>query len=75
MEDLGKDTLLTVFPFPSRLKIEELEAERSKLEEQNRSLEMKLEKLTMQVGSLEVQCCWRSCYCPFVVAVLTDVPD
>ncbi|XP_052536283.1 mitotic spindle assembly checkpoint protein MAD1 isoform X2 [Tympanuchus pallidicinctus] len=31
-----------------RLKIEELEAERSKLEEQNRSLEMKLEKLTMQ---------------------------
>ncbi|XP_061213003.1 mitotic spindle assembly checkpoint protein MAD1 isoform X2 [Neopsephotus bourkii] len=31
-----------------RQKIEELEAERSKLEEQNRSLEMKLEKLTMQ---------------------------
>ncbi|NWR68130.1 MD1L1 protein, partial [Bucorvus abyssinicus] len=31
-----------------RLKIEELEAERSKLEEENRSLEMKLEKLTMQ---------------------------
>ncbi|XP_015732414.1 mitotic spindle assembly checkpoint protein MAD1 isoform X2 [Coturnix japonica] len=31
-----------------RLKIEELEAERSKLEEQNRYLEMKLEKLTMQ---------------------------
>ncbi|XP_042719987.1 mitotic spindle assembly checkpoint protein MAD1 isoform X1 [Lagopus leucura] len=31
-----------------RLKIEELEAERSKLEEQNRSLYMKLEKLTMQ---------------------------
>ncbi|NXJ03296.1 MD1L1 protein, partial [Odontophorus gujanensis] len=31
-----------------RLKIEELEAERGKLEEQNRSLEMKLEKLTMQ---------------------------
>ncbi|XP_021267787.1 mitotic spindle assembly checkpoint protein MAD1 isoform X5 [Numida meleagris] len=31
-----------------RLKIEELEAERSKMEEQNRSLEMKLEKLTMQ---------------------------
>uniref|UniRef100_A0A8C9ERK3 Mitotic spindle assembly checkpoint protein MAD1 n=1 Tax=Pavo cristatus TaxID=9049 RepID=A0A8C9ERK3_PAVCR len=48
VEGLGKDTLLTVFPFPSRLKIEELEAERSKLEEQNRSLEMKLEKLTMQ---------------------------
>ncbi|XP_074742199.1 mitotic spindle assembly checkpoint protein MAD1 isoform X2 [Strix uralensis] len=31
-----------------RLKIEELEAERSRLEEQNRSLEMKLEKLTLQ---------------------------
>ncbi|XP_061330023.1 mitotic spindle assembly checkpoint protein MAD1 isoform X1 [Pezoporus flaviventris] len=31
-----------------RQKIEELEAERSKLEEQNRSLEMKLEKLTVQ---------------------------
>ncbi|KAM6299421.1 mitotic spindle assembly checkpoint protein MAD1 [Aegotheles albertisi] len=31
-----------------RLKIEELEAERSKLEEENRSLEMKLEKLTLQ---------------------------
>ncbi|XP_009284670.1 PREDICTED: mitotic spindle assembly checkpoint protein MAD1 [Aptenodytes forsteri] len=31
-----------------RLKIEELEAERSKLEEANRSLEMKLEKLTLQ---------------------------
>uniref|UniRef100_A0A8C0BQ33 Mitotic spindle assembly checkpoint protein MAD1 n=1 Tax=Buteo japonicus TaxID=224669 RepID=A0A8C0BQ33_9AVES len=36
------------FPFFSRLKIEELEAERSKLEEENRSLEMKLEKLTLQ---------------------------
>ncbi|KFQ21775.1 Mitotic spindle assembly checkpoint protein MAD1, partial [Merops nubicus] len=31
-----------------RLKIEELEAERGKLEEQNRALEMKLEKLTLQ---------------------------
>ncbi|NWV74481.1 MD1L1 protein, partial [Dasyornis broadbenti] len=31
-----------------RLKIEELEAERSKLAEENRSLEMKLEKLTLQ---------------------------
>ncbi|KGL79848.1 Mitotic spindle assembly checkpoint protein MAD1, partial [Tinamus guttatus] len=31
-----------------RLKIEELEAERSKLEEENRALEMKLEKLTLQ---------------------------
>ncbi|NXO33701.1 MD1L1 protein, partial [Locustella ochotensis] len=31
-----------------RLKIEELEAERSKLAEENRSLEMKLEKLTQQ---------------------------
>ncbi|NXF46621.1 MD1L1 protein, partial [Oceanites oceanicus] len=31
-----------------RLKIEELEAERSKLEEENRSLEVKLEKLTLQ---------------------------
>ncbi|NWQ60160.1 MD1L1 protein, partial [Neopipo cinnamomea] len=31
-----------------RLKIEELEAERSKLAEENRSLEMKLEKLTVQ---------------------------
>ncbi|XP_065540580.1 mitotic spindle assembly checkpoint protein MAD1 isoform X2 [Lathamus discolor] len=31
-----------------RQKIEELEAERNKLEEQNRSLEMKLEKLTVQ---------------------------
>ncbi|NXO56636.1 MD1L1 protein, partial [Aramus guarauna] len=31
-----------------RLKIEELEAERSKLEEENRSLEIKLEKLTLQ---------------------------
>uniref|UniRef100_A0A663NBU8 Mitotic spindle assembly checkpoint protein MAD1 n=1 Tax=Athene cunicularia TaxID=194338 RepID=A0A663NBU8_ATHCN len=31
-----------------QLKIEELEAERSRLEEQNRSLEMKLEKLTLQ---------------------------
>lgn len=38
------------FPFFSRLKIEELEAERSKLAEENRSLEMKLEKLTLQVG-------------------------
>ncbi|XP_061848511.1 mitotic spindle assembly checkpoint protein MAD1 [Colius striatus] len=31
-----------------RLKIEELEAERGKLEEENRCLEMKLEKLTLQ---------------------------
>ncbi|NXD21391.1 MD1L1 protein, partial [Spelaeornis formosus] len=31
-----------------RLKIEELEAERSKLAEENRTLEMKLEKLTLQ---------------------------
>ncbi|NXB41236.1 MD1L1 protein, partial [Eulacestoma nigropectus] len=31
-----------------RLKIEELESERSKLAEENRSLEMKLEKLTLQ---------------------------
>ncbi|XP_042654299.1 mitotic spindle assembly checkpoint protein MAD1 isoform X1 [Tyto alba] len=31
-----------------RLKIEELEAERRKLEEENRSLELKLEKLTVQ---------------------------
>ncbi|NXQ91232.1 MD1L1 protein, partial [Nyctibius grandis] len=31
-----------------RLKIEELEAERSKLEEEKRSLEMRLEKLTLQ---------------------------
>uniref|UniRef100_A0A8C6YPS8 Mitotic spindle assembly checkpoint protein MAD1 n=1 Tax=Nothoprocta perdicaria TaxID=30464 RepID=A0A8C6YPS8_NOTPE len=31
-----------------RLKIEELEAERSKLEEENRALEMRLEKLTLQ---------------------------
>lgn len=54
MEGLGKDTVFTVFPFPSRLKIEELEAERSKLEEQNRSLEMKLEKLTMQVVKFSV---------------------
>lgn len=38
------------FPFFSRLKIEELEAERSKLAEENRSLEMQLEKLTLQVG-------------------------
>ncbi|PKU33333.1 mitotic spindle assembly hypothetical protein [Limosa lapponica baueri] len=36
-----------------RLKIEELEAERSKLEEENRALEMKLEKLTLQVGDVE----------------------
>uniref|UniRef100_A0A8C5X8Z8 Mitotic spindle assembly checkpoint protein MAD1 n=2 Tax=Malurus TaxID=55806 RepID=A0A8C5X8Z8_9PASS len=36
------------FPFFPRLKIEELEAERSKLAEENRSLEMKLEKLTLQ---------------------------
>uniref|UniRef100_A0A8B9FAN6 Mitotic spindle assembly checkpoint protein MAD1 n=1 Tax=Amazona collaria TaxID=241587 RepID=A0A8B9FAN6_9PSIT len=44
------DCLMSVinFPFFSRQKIEELEAERSKLEEQNRSLEMKLEKLTVQ---------------------------
>lgn len=40
--------------FSSRLKIEELEAERSKLAEENRSLEMKLEKFTLQVGV------WRS---------------
>uniref|UniRef100_A0A672U5D6 Mitotic spindle assembly checkpoint protein MAD1 n=1 Tax=Strigops habroptila TaxID=2489341 RepID=A0A672U5D6_STRHB len=39
---------VTNFPLFSRQKIEELEAERSKLEEQNRSLEMKLEKLTVQ---------------------------
>lgn len=38
------------FPFFSRLKIEELEAERSKLAEENRSLGMQLEKLTLQVG-------------------------
>ncbi|KAK4813681.1 hypothetical protein QYF61_019574 [Mycteria americana] len=43
-----------------RLKIEELEAERSKLEEENRSLEMKLEKLTLQVGNVEVQSSWRA---------------
>lgn len=36
--------------FFCRLKIEELEAERSKLAEENRSLEMKLEKFTLQVG-------------------------
>lgn len=48
------------FPFFSRLKIEELEAERSKLEEENRSLEMKLEKLTMQVGNAEVQSSGRA---------------
>lgn len=46
------------FPFFSRLKIEELEAERSKLEEENRSLEIKLEKLTLQVGNVEVQGSW-----------------
>lgn len=48
------------FRFFSRQKIEELEAERSKLEEQNRSLEMKLEKLTVQVGNVEVQSSWRA---------------
>lgn len=48
------------FPFLSRLKIEELEAERSKLEEENRSLEMKLEKLTLQVGNVVVQSSWRA---------------
>lgn len=38
------------FPlFSPRLKVEELEAERSRLEEENRSLEMKLEQITLQV--------------------------
>uniref|UniRef100_A0A8C0GMM0 Mitotic arrest deficient 1 like 1 n=1 Tax=Chelonoidis abingdonii TaxID=106734 RepID=A0A8C0GMM0_CHEAB len=39
-----------ISPSPSlyRLKIEELEAERGRLEEENKSLEMKLEKLTLQ---------------------------
>lgn len=50
--------MFIIFPFLSRLKIEELEAERSKLEEENRSLEMKLEKLTLQVGNVEVQKEW-----------------
>jgi len=63
------------FPFFSRLKIEELEAERCKLEEENRSLETKLEKLTLQVGSVGVQCCWRAGHGPFARAARTDVPE
>lgn len=62
------------FSFFSRLKIEELEAERSKLEEEKRSLEMKLEKLTLQVGDVEVQSSWRACCAPFAIAVPPDVP-
>ncbi|KAJ7305947.1 hypothetical protein JRQ81_010313, partial [Phrynocephalus forsythii] len=34
-----------------RLKVEELESERNRLEEEKRSLEMKLEQFTLQVGS------------------------
>lgn len=37
--------------FTSRLKIEELETERNRLEEENRSLEAKLEQATLQVMS------------------------
>lgn len=62
-------------PFFSRLKIEELEAERSKLEEENRSLEMKLEKLTLQVGNVELQSSWSAGHGPVAVAVLTVVPE
>lgn len=62
-------------PFFSRLKIEELEAERSKLEEENRSLEMKLEKLTLQVGNVELQSSWRAGHGRAAIAVLTDVPE
>uniref|UniRef100_A0A8C3USL7 Mitotic spindle assembly checkpoint protein MAD1 n=1 Tax=Catharus ustulatus TaxID=91951 RepID=A0A8C3USL7_CATUS len=42
------DTQSLLIFFFSRLKIEELEAERSKLAEENRSLQMKLESLTLQ---------------------------
>lgn len=58
--------------FFSRLKIEELEAERSKLAEENRSLEMKLESLTLQVGVWRSS--WRAWHGPCAMDVLTDVP-
>ena len=37
---------------PCRLKVEELEAERSRLEEEKKTLEAQLERLTLQVSSL-----------------------
>lgn len=73
VEGLCRDTVSINFPFFSRLKIEELEAERSKLEEENRSLEMKLEKLTVQVGNVEAQSIWTTWPC--APAVLPDVPE
>lgn len=72
---LCRDTVSIHFPFFSRLKIEELEAERSKLEEENRSLEMKLEKLTVQVGNVEVQSILTAWAGPCAPAVLPDVPE
>lgn len=35
---------------PSRLKVEELEGERSRLEQEKQALEMQMERLTLQVG-------------------------
>uniref|UniRef100_A0A8C3URH9 Mitotic spindle assembly checkpoint protein MAD1 n=1 Tax=Catharus ustulatus TaxID=91951 RepID=A0A8C3URH9_CATUS len=48
LEVTKQDTQSLLIFFFSRLKIEELEAERSKLAEENRSLQMKLESLTLQ---------------------------
>ena len=42
----------------SRLKVEELEAERQRLEEQNSTLEMRLDRQLLQVGVC-VCVCWR----------------
>lgn len=35
---------------PCRLKVEELEGERSRLEQEKQALEMQMERLTLQVG-------------------------
>ena len=40
---------------PCRLKVEELEAERSRLEEEKKTLEAQLERLTLQVSSSEAR--------------------
>lgn len=37
-------------PCPCRLKVEELEGERSRLEQEKQALEMQMERLTLQVG-------------------------
>uniref|UniRef100_A0A8D0GA78 Mitotic spindle assembly checkpoint protein MAD1 n=1 Tax=Sphenodon punctatus TaxID=8508 RepID=A0A8D0GA78_SPHPU len=48
LRDLGVSMLVFFLNFACRLKIEDLEAERSQLEEEKKSLEMKLDNLTLQ---------------------------